>query len=90
MLNQHSMSGTNYRARLTDVIKRAKAFEDHAHTQYAALAPADAQRVMWARIERRYATIRGNAEHLLDIYERQNQRQQPFFRLKRYLKSVVT
>jgi hypothetical protein len=85
MAKDHRNTGANYRAQLANVMLRAEALESHARSQSSVLAVDDPQRVMWARIERRYATIRGNAQHLLVIQDRMEQRRKPLFRLRRYL-----
>lgn len=85
MVEIHQMSGTAYRAKLADVVARATALEHDARAAYRALPIDHPERVLWARIERRYATVRGNAQHLLLIHERRQIRQQPIHRLRRYL-----
>ena len=85
MVKNHPMSGATYRAQLADVVQRAKDLEARARREYAALAPDDPQRASWLRIERRYATVRGNAQHLLLVHDWHRQRQQPLMRFLRYL-----
>jgi hypothetical protein len=85
MVNDHRSNGANYRAQLADVMRRAEALESHARNESCVLDANDPQRAVWARIERRYATIRGNAQHLLLIHDRMEQRRKPLFRLRRYL-----
>ena len=85
MVENHPMSGATYRAQLTDIVRRAKDLEARARREHAALPLEDPQRASWARIERRYATVRGNAQHLLLIHDWQRQRQQPLMRILRYL-----
>lgn len=85
MVENHPKSGATYRAQLADIVRRAKALEDRARKEYAVLPPDDPQYASWVRIERRYATVRGNAQHLLVIHDWQRQRHQPFTRLLRYL-----
>lgn len=85
MVSDHRKSGANYRAQLVDIIRRAEALETHARTESHTLDASDPQRLTWARIERRYATVRGNAQHLLLIHDWTNQRRKPLFRLRRYL-----
>lgn len=85
MVENHPMSGATYRAQLTDIVQRAKDLEARARKEYSALPPDDPQRATWLRIERRYATVRGNAQHLLLIHDWQRQRHQPLTRILRYL-----
>jgi hypothetical protein len=85
VVKDHRNNGASYRAQLADVMRRAEALESHARDESNALAADDPQRVMWARIERRYATVRGNAHHLLVIHDWTEQRRKPLFRLRRYL-----
>jgi hypothetical protein len=85
MVENHPMSGATYRAQLTDIVRRAKDLEARARREYTALPLEDPQRAAWTRIERRYATVRGNAQHLLLIHDWQRQRQQPLMRILRYL-----
>lgn len=85
MVEHHPKSGATYRAQLTDVVQRAKALEERARKEYGLLPPNDPQRASWVRIERRYATVRGNAQHLLLIHDWQQQRQRPVVRFLRYL-----
>lgn len=85
MVENHQMSGAAYRAQLADIVRRAEALEVRARKEYAVLSVEDPQYASWVRIERRYATVRGNAQHLLLIQTRQHQRQQPLNRLLRYL-----
>ena len=85
MVEIHQTSGTAYRAKLSQVVQRATELELHARAEYRALSADHPERAPWLRIERRYATIRGNAEHLLIIHERQQTRRQPLYRLRRYL-----
>lgn len=85
MVESHPKSGATYRAQLTDIVRRAKDLEARARKEYALLSPEDPQRASWVRIERRYATVRGNAQHLLLIHDWQQQRQQPITRFLRYL-----
>jgi hypothetical protein len=85
MVEHHPTSGATYRAKLNDVVRRAQELEARARKE-SALLPADhPERASWLRIERRYATIRGNAQHLLLIHDWQRQRQQPLIRILRYL-----
>lgn len=85
MVENHPMSGASYRAQLTDIVRRAKDLEARARQNYTTLSPEDPERASWLRIERRYATVRGNAQHLLLIHDWQRQRQQPLTRILRYL-----
>jgi|GEM_PF-4330851 len=85
VVSNHQQSGTTYRAQLVDVVRRATELEDRARVEYNMRAPEDPERGSWQRIERRYATIRGNAQHLLLIHDWQQQRKQRLFRLRRYL-----
>lgn len=85
MVGNHQMSGATYRAQLVDIVRRAEALETRARKEYTILTAEDPQYASWIRIERRYATVRGNAQHLLLIHDRQQQRQQPVNRLLRYL-----
>jgi hypothetical protein len=82
----HPTSGAAYRAQLADVIRRAKALETRAREECASLDPTDPQHASWLRIERRYATIRGNAEHLLLIHQIRHQRSQSLSLIRRSLK----
>lgn len=50
---------------LLQLIERAARLERRARAAHQRLAPDDPERLRWMRIERRYATIRGNALHLL-------------------------
>lgn len=85
MVENRQMSRATYRAKLADVVRRATALEQRARTAQKALLSDDLERASWIRIERRYATIRGNAEHLLLVHQRQHYRQHPLYRLGRYL-----
>lgn len=85
MVENHPGSGATYHAQLADIIKRAEALEIRARKEYTERANDDPEHLSWLRIERRYATIRGNAQHLLIIHARKQQRQQPFSRLLRRL-----
>jgi hypothetical protein len=85
MVAGHRSSGASYRQELVSIIDRATKFEEYARESYRALGIDDPQRLAWQRIERRYATIRGNALHLLIIHDRRQQRHQPLYRLRRYL-----
>ena len=85
MVDIHQASGTAYRAKLSDVIQRASELEHSARAEWIALSQDHPERAPWLRIERRYATIRGNAEHLLLIHEQRHIRRQPLYRLRRYL-----
>lgn len=87
MVVNHPTSGATYRAQLADVVRRASDLEARARREYSALNPADPQHASWVRIERRYATIRGNAQHLLLVHEQRlaRLRQPPLARLRRYL-----
>ncbi len=85
MVANHRVSGASYRQELISVMERAAKLEERARSAYRALAIDDPQRQCWQQIERRYATIRGNALHLLIIHERRRQRRQLLFRLGRYL-----
>jgi hypothetical protein len=85
MVNGHRKTGANYRAQLADIIRRAEALEIHARNESHALDAADPERITWLRIERRYATVRGNAQHLLLIHDWITLRRRPLFRLRRYL-----
>jgi hypothetical protein len=85
MVANHRTSGASYRQELISVIERAAKLEERARSSYRALAMDDPQRQCWQRIEQRYATIRGNALHLLIIHERRHKQRQLLFRLGRYL-----
>lgn len=85
MVESRQMSRATYRAKLADVVRRATALEQHARTAQKALPSDDPERASWIRIERRYATIRGNAQHLLLVHDRQRYRKHPLYRLGRYL-----
>lgn len=85
MVGYHPKSGATYRAELAGVVQRATELEARARKEYSTLSRTDPQHATWVRIERRYATIRGNAQHLLLIHERRHQRHHPLFRLGRYL-----
>lgn len=87
MVGNHPMSGATYRAQLVDIVRRAEALELRARKEYTTLTSEDPQYASWIRIERRYATVRGNAQHLLLIHDRQHRhrQQQPITRLLRYL-----
>jgi hypothetical protein len=86
MVEHHPMSGATYRAQLADVAKRAQALEARARKEWSALPIDDPRHASWQRIERRYATIRGNAEHLLFIYKRPRPRAAtPLKRLRYYV-----
>ena len=85
MVENRQMSGATYRAKLADVVRRASALEQHARAAHKALPFDNPERASWIRIERRYATIRGNAEHLLLVHQQQHYRRQPLYRLRRYL-----
>ncbi|HEX6292435.1 MAG TPA: hypothetical protein VFZ66_24830 [Herpetosiphonaceae bacterium] len=85
MVEGYQRNGAEYRAQLADIIRRAAALEAHARKESTAPGIHDPQRAAWTRIERRYATVRGNAQHLLLIHERIDQRRKPLFRFLRYL-----
>jgi hypothetical protein len=85
MVASHRSSGASYRQELVSIIDRATKLEERARASYCALGIDDPQRQSWQRIERRYATIRGNALHLLIIHDRRQQHNQPLYRLRRYL-----
>jgi hypothetical protein len=85
VVKDHRKNGADYRAQLIDVMRRAEALEVQARKSSSALDVDDPQHAAWTRIERRYATIRGNAQHLLLIHEWTMQRRKPLFRILRYL-----
>ena len=85
MVDNHQMSGAAYRAQLVNIVQRAQDLETRARTEYAALNATDPQYRSWVRIERRYATVRGNAQHLLLIHDQRRRRKQPLNRILRYL-----
>jgi hypothetical protein len=86
MVGRHHGSGAAYRAQLADVMRRAAELEQRAQREQTILDPADPQYASWVRIERRYATIRGNALHLLVVHQRNDRRShQPLTLIRRYL-----
>lgn len=86
MVGRHHGSGADYQAQLADVMRRAADLEQRAQREQHALDPTDPQYDSWVRIERRYATIRGNALHLLFVHQRDRRRlPQPLTRIRRYL-----
>ncbi len=85
MVKHHQASDSPYHTSLTDIMQRATALEQHAHNQYHMLDTTNPDHASWQRIERRYATIRGNAQHLLIIHEQRRDREQPLYRLRKYL-----
>jgi hypothetical protein len=85
VVEHHRTNRPTYSAQLEDVIQRAAALEQHAHRQYRPLETTHPEYASWQRIERRYATIRGNAQHLLIIHQQRQYRKQPLYRLRKYL-----
>ena len=80
MMINDSKDGLAYRAQLVDIIERAERLEERARGEWAVLHPDDPLHTSWMRIEQRYATIRGNAQHLLIIHDQRQQRSFQFFR----------
>lgn len=81
MLNPRNQSNAAYRSQLADIIRRARLLEDQARQSHVRLDSVDPEYASWLRIERRYATVRGNAEHLLLIHEWARRRRRPIIRL---------
>lgn len=74
MAAQGHVGGPEYREQLVDIVRRARSLEDRARNERKILDAADPRHGHWISIERRYATVRGNAEHLLQIRSRRHRR----------------
>jgi len=81
MAAQGHVGGPEYREQLVDIVRRARNLEVRARNERKVLDMADPRYGHWISIERRYATVRGNAEHLLQICCRKQRR--PLSRLMR-------
>lgn len=85
MVTHHHTNSQSYYAQLEGVMQRAADLEQHARNQYHPLEATHPEYASWQRIERRYATIRGNAQHLLIIHQQRQYRKQPLYRIRKYL-----
>jgi hypothetical protein len=85
VVERHHTISSTYGKQLADIMQRAAALEKHARNQYHPLATTHPEYASWQRIERRYATIRGNAQHLLIVHQRRHYPKQPLYRLRKYL-----
>ncbi len=74
MANRGHAGGPEYWELLVDIVRRARDLEARARNQRTILDIADPSYGRWISIERRYATVRGNAEHLLQIRRRRRRR----------------